>query len=468
MGSDEALDDIQDEKQEETRGDGEAVESDQDGQGSWRTPRFKGQQILSGVLLGLALLMLLLSLVTVWLETTVLNKSEFVDTVGPLIEDEEVTDAVSRALVAQIFEDVSTEEVLSEELPDLPSFVPTLLDTALEEITLRLTQDLLQTELVSEIWYTAVGGAHEIAGRIISGDTLIQDDEGAVVLDLSPVVERLTEPLRDLGLDLNLDEAIAERDLGKVVLIEDGQLGAVQDAVELLDTLSWFLPAFTVVLLAAAIYLSRRRRSSTLYAAVGVFVLMIVLALMLRISRSFLIDNVKEENQQAVENIWDHVLRRLYGSIIGLAALAIVVFVALWLTGRSSSAVSARAHVADGLDRLRGGRLGELAPEGLDDKIRPRRRAIEVGAVLVTVVILWSQPNLSGTAVVVAAVLLALFLLAVEFFVRPAPRDSGGGDAADESEEGDSGDEDGDSADDDGESGDDDGQSDDSELAENV
>ena len=372
--------------------------SDDELEGSWRAPRFKGQGILSGLALALGLLILLAATLTVWLETTVLNRSEFVDTVGPLIEDEEVTDAISRTLVAQVFEDVSTEEALEEQLGDLPSFVPSLLDTALEEITLRLTQELLQTELVQEIWYTAVDSAHRVAGRIISGEGLLQDDDGAVVLDLSPVIERLTEPLADLGLDLGLEDAVEEQDLGQITLIEDGQLGAVQDAVELLDTLSWFLPVLAIVLLAAAIYLRRNRRNGALSAAVGVFVMMVVLALVLRLSRSFLLDNVKEENRQAVENIWDHVLRRLYGSIIGLAALAIVVFVIIWLTGKSSSAVSARTHVGNGLDRLRGGALGELAPEGLDEKIRPRRRAIEIGAVLITVVILWAQPSISGTA----------------------------------------------------------------------
>jgi len=393
-------------------------------EGSWKAPRFKGQRVVSGVLLALGLLVLLMATLTVWIETTVLNTDEFVDTVGPLIEDPEVTDAIARTLTEQIFADVDTEEILSEELGDLPDFVPSLLDRALEEITLRVTQELLQTELVSEIWFTAVRGAHEVASRIISGESLLQDDDGAVVLDLTPVIERLTEPLQNLGLDLNLDEAVDERDLGKIVLVEDGQLGVVQDAVELLDTLSWFLPVLAVLLLAASIYLSKNRRSVTLYTAVGVFVMMIVLALVLRISRNFLIDNAKEENQQAVENIWDHVLRRLHGAIIGLALLSIVVFVAIWLTGRSKSSVKARARIGEGLDRLRGGRLGELTPEGLDDKIRPRRRAIQVGAVLVTVVILWVQPSLSGTAVLVAAILLGFFLLAVEFVVRPPRSDA--------------------------------------------
>lgn len=387
--------------------------------GSWKAPRFKGQGVLSGVAMALGLLILLAAVLTVWLQTTVLNTDEFVDTVGPLIEDPEVTDALARTLNEQIFAEVSTQEVLDEELPDLPAFVPSILDSALERVTLRLTEELLQTQLVADIWQGAVRAAHETATAIISGDTAIQDDDGDVVLDLSPVIENLTEPLQDLGLNLGLAEAVEESDLGKVVLVEDGQLGLVQDAVELLDTLSWFLPLLAVLLLVGAVYISKRRRTSTLRAAIGVFVMMVVLGLVLRISRNFLIDNAKEENRQAIENIWDHVLRRLTGAMLGLAALSLVVFFAMWLTGKSNSSAAARARVSDWLDRLRGGKLGELTPEGLDEKIAPRRRAIQIGAILVTVAILWALPTLSGTAVIVAAVLLGLFLLAVEFVVRP-------------------------------------------------
>ncbi len=98
---------------------------------------------------------------------------------------------------------------------------------------------------------------------------------GEVTLDLS-------ELLKVVGRDLGLSATALDRlpaDAGTVTIFKSSELDAAQQAVAVLDFLSWFLTVVVAALYAAAVYLARGRRLVVLrnvglsLVAAGAFVL---------------------------------------------------------------------------------------------------------------------------------------------------------------------------------------------------
>ncbi|KAA0232504.1 MAG: hypothetical protein JJLCMIEE_01877 [Acidimicrobiales bacterium] len=380
--------------------------------------RLRGAFIVVFYLLGL--IALIASNLMVWFELTITDTDTYVETVAPLSSDEAVATAVSTKLTNQIFvaADVQgfTEDVLGDELDVLAG----PLVGAVQGFVQDKVTEVISSDEFASIWAKANRVAHETLMNLINGseDTVLQGRDGQVVLDLSELANRALDALEKAGIDL-LQNVEAPADLGQIVLVEDAQLGLYQDALSILDALSWLLAVMTIVFLGAALWLSKDRRHSIAVIGVVFAAAALFSALAFRLLRGALLDRIDDEGaREAADSAWDIVLRGLFEQTGALLALGIAVAVFAWVVGPARSAVWVRDKAAVVFGWARGevvkGPRGKFA-----SWVHEHKRAVEGTAAAIAFAVLILVPKISVGLVIAVGIVLAVVVIATEIVAGP-------------------------------------------------
>jgi hypothetical protein len=253
--SDEDIDEVVDE-----HGIGELAMDEQIGDGATEHP--SRRVWVPTALVVVATVLAVLSAVTTWVRVQALDTDAWADASSQLLQDPEVRSALATYLVDELYAGLDVAEQLESSLPETVSGLAGTLAGALRGPAIDGVERVLERPRLHDVWVQANRRAHAALVAIVRNDTRdsVSTAGGAVVLDLGGAV-------RTVGEDLGLPAAALDRipdDLGQVTVFESAELADVQDAVRVLDVLSWFLFLVVVALYALAVYLADGRRRETL------------------------------------------------------------------------------------------------------------------------------------------------------------------------------------------------------------
>jgi hypothetical protein len=331
-----------------------------------RAARVRG--VLSWVLVVLAVLATTLSLLAVWTFRTLTDTDLFVDRVGSVIEQPEVASAVGDAAAAQLVAGLAIEDRLSDALPDALAVAAGPISAAAEDYLAQGATALVETEQFRVAWAAALASGHRISIAVLSGQdtTAVQNTNGVIVLDLTPVVNLLLAQGADVVSDLlgrevtaptitpdTIDQAVAaleERlgtdlpaDFGQVTLFASDNLAAAQAAYQAVRVAVWLTPVVALVLAGLAIVVSTRRVRTAAGIVVGTGLLLVLVGLALQPLQSAIVGAVQAQGLAgAVAAGFDTVLGSLRSGIVLVVVLAVVAAAVLFLTGGSSAAATGR------------------------------------------------------------------------------------------------------------------------------
>ena len=210
----------------------------------------------------IATLLAIVSATTTWVRTQALDTDQWADASEELLAEPAVQELLATYLVDELYASADVAGAIESALPADLSGLAGPLAGALRGPSTEGVERVLARPRLQSAWVEANRRAHAIMVAIIRdevGDNVSTED-GAVVLDLGAA-------LRVVGEDLGLPDTALDRipeDAGQVTVFESGELADVQDAVRVLDVLSWFLFVVVVALYALAVYLARGRRRETL------------------------------------------------------------------------------------------------------------------------------------------------------------------------------------------------------------
>lgn len=219
----------------------------------------RGRAALVWTLLVVTTVVLVLAATNLWVKRQALDTDAWVAASDELLDDPAIRAALSQYLVDQLYANVDVgaqlEEWLPEEIQGLAGPVASALRTPATEGVDRL----LATSQARAVWSRVNRTAHETLVRVLEDETRVGSTTGGVVsLDLRALVVQLGEQLGlpDAVLDRIPDEA------GQIVLLESDGLAAAQDAVAVIEVLSWLLLLVVVGLYALTVWLAvgARRR----------------------------------------------------------------------------------------------------------------------------------------------------------------------------------------------------------------
>jgi hypothetical protein len=333
--------------------------------GRWRSP-------VSAVLVVITVLAAVAATTATWSHAVIFDTDRFVSTVTPIIQSDEVIDALSDRLTDTVMEGLDVEtrvnELLTKVSKDLPISASVFAAPITSGIRSRL-HDRIETILHNPKFQgfveQAITRAHDKIVTIINGDGQVASiQDGAVYLDLMPIVSgalsELQGTLSDLfGRDITIPEVTEQNldqvatmlnqrfdlqlpeDFGSVKVFESDSLPAIQDGIDAANRLVTVLIALAVFAAIGALAISPNRRRTLAWLALGLAIGLVVL----RRTTFLVTDQVAglagpDANQGAVRTAVSDVFAALRSYTTWLLVLALLIAIGAYLAGRPRWLVS--------------------------------------------------------------------------------------------------------------------------------
>lgn len=398
-----------------------------------RRPRHRVRSLVAILLVVVGCVLAPLGVVAAWTADTVGDTDRYVKTVAPLASDPDIRNAVANRVTSAVMDHLDLTALLSGAAPDQRPLLEKALGAlggSLEDSVRAFVHDKAQAVAASRafatIWKDANRRVHSTVEKALtgSGGGAVRLDDGAVTLDVGPVVDQVKQRLVDEGM--TVAGKIPELHTS-ITLLKSDDLDTYKTYFRILQLAGTWLPFVAVVLVAAGVLLAARRRRALVTGALGVAAATALLGIALRVFRAVYLDALPAGvSPAAAAAVYDALTRFLFTTVRMVVALGVVVALGAWLTGPGrraglvqrlwTSGIGAVRAVADGAG-LRTGPVGPFV----------RRFRVWIGWVLVGAALLayllWSRPT---GWVVVGLGLAVLFALAVVEFLAAEPEEGPG------------------------------------------
>jgi hypothetical protein len=409
-------------------------------QGATRRPS-RLRSVLVIVLVVLACLGVVVSGVAWWAHYTVFNTEGYMKIVGPVGEDPEVIARVSDYVAARVIEATDLQTRAAEALPPRLQLLAPAIADATDKLITKETQKVLSGEKAQELWVRINTFAHEkivgllrgentytyIAGSDVNLNTLPLISQALVAIDQrlpGGLSDRFSPPVIDPATPP--DEAVQQlsswlgrplpADFGQVTLLQSDSLGPAQTAVKWFDRIVIILPIVTALLMAAAIWLSRRRLRTVIELSVGVVAALLLTRVLVGRLEAALIDRVSSDAVGVTKTVLSAAVEPLITFSTWLIIIGAVVAVIAFFVARRD-VTDATTAAADRLLEKGGARAKPDAP--LTRWVTAHKDLLRIAGLVVGLLLLLAAS--SGFAIILALGIILVYELIVSWLAGTWP-----------------------------------------------
>jgi len=326
------------------------------------------RQIVAAVLVFVAALGVTMSVVGLWAGNTTLNTDRWVATVTPLDQDPAVRAAVSTYTTQQIFSTLNVEQRVKEALPPRAAFLASPLTDQVHGFVQNSVTKVLASPQFAELWPAINRAAHtQILAILNNNSKVVQNSGQTVTLNLLPVVNNVLSSLQQqvptlfgktatlptltngqipAGLQTKIESTLGVKlpaNFAAIPIYRGNQLSAAQQAVVQFKRFVVALVVGSLLALGLAIWISTRRRRTTVQFGILLVITVVALTVVLRAVRTQLIDQVPAGVYRAgVDAGVQVVFVTLRSRGTQLLWLGILVAVVAYLAGPGRGAVAVR------------------------------------------------------------------------------------------------------------------------------
>jgi hypothetical protein len=304
-------------------------------------PLTRKRAIAVWTLVVVASILILLSSLTIWVKRQALDTNAWTDASGQMLANDEIRQQLSIYLVDTLFSSADATAKIQQALPPNRQALAPVISGALQNVAVQAADRILETPKAQALWEEANRRAHQNLIAVLEGKDVrrFQTENGQVVLDLSPLVQRLSDRF---GFQ-------PSPDAGKITILQSGQLKNAQRALKVIKVLSVFLLVLVLFLYGLAIYLARGHRRRILRATAVSFLLVGVLVLVIqRITGGVVIDSLIKTDaiRPAGNAAWGIGTALLRSVAYALILYGVAGLIGAWLAGPTRLAVAARKRLA--------------------------------------------------------------------------------------------------------------------------
>jgi hypothetical protein len=312
----------------------------------------------------LAVLTGVVAVVSTWVKRQALDTNNWTDTSSQLLASQTIRTAVGGYLVDEIFSNVDVAGQLRSALPNQADALAGPASAGLRDLATQAAPQLLARPRIQQLWRDSNRAAHKQLLAILNGgNSAVSTANGQVVLNLHQLVTQLASTLglsppsasqaaqarnaaqQKLGVTLPASS-------GQLVLFRSDQLKTAQNIAKGIRGLSIVFTVISLCLFALAIGLARGWRRIALrstgwcFVGVGIGVLLVR-----RIGGNYIVNHLvnAESVKPAAHDTWNIGTGLLRSIAIALVIYGLLVVVAAWLAGPTTSAVSVRRALAPSL-----------------------------------------------------------------------------------------------------------------------
>ncbi len=384
--------------------------------------RHVGRTVGAIVLFVVATILLIPAVVGHWGNRTVIDTDRYVATVGPLIDQPAVQEALATSVTDQIVTRLDTEsqveKLLGNVLPGntgLDGVLSAPIAAGINGLIGNLVGKFVASDQFAQVWVDFNRAAQQSAVRMLEGsnDGIVQLQGDNLVLDLTVALQSIQANLVDSGISAAANIPLPKTST-TIVLANTPVLAQIRSIYEVAGPVLSLLPIFVALLFALAIILSRYRARTVVALGIVLVVSMIVLLLGISAGQETVTQQLAMTPwAAAVDAFWWTLLDYLVLGTQGFLALGVILILAGWFGGRTGAARWARGHVTTGLAEL-SGRSRPDQPGILPASSLPwlRGATYVVGLALLVVSGTFSVTTVVWTSALVAGLLTVIQLLA--------------------------------------------------------
>lgn len=330
--------------------------------------RWGARSIVSLVLFVLATVLCSNALVAHWGHRTVIDSQRYLDTVGPLIEQPEVQEALATAVTDRVVAEIDTQSQVSSLLGNLnvPSGLSTVLSapiaTGINSLIGELVTKFIASDQFAKVWITLNTAAQRGIVAILEGgnEGPVQIKGDQIVLDISTALAAIQQHVVDAGITAAANITIPENDR-QIELATVSGLGQIRFIYALTSPILQWFPLIVAAMFALSIALARRRARTVVATGIAVVGSALLVALVLTVGQEQFVNQLQGTVFGPASNVfWDTLFSYLILGTRAIFWLGVIVIVAGWFGGRTAIARRLRGHVVKGLDEL-GDRLTGMA-----------------------------------------------------------------------------------------------------------
>ena len=398
-----------------------------------RPRRQRWRSVVATLLIVIGCILAPISVVAVWTKNLVTDTDRYVATVAPLASDPAIQSAIADRITTEIFTKLDVTGITNQAVDalaerGLPPLVATQLH-ALSEPLSNGVESFVRTEVgkvvaseaFANAWTTANRTAHQALVAALTGETRegITIENDTVSINLGPIIQEVKQRLIDRGFGLasripNVNPSF--------VLVQSDYIAKARGAFNLLNAIGNWLPVVALFFLAIGIYVAKGHRRALVGVGLGLAGGMLVLGLGLALFRTIYLDALPLGvlTRDAAAVFYDTLVRFLRLGLRSVLVFGLVIALAGFLTGRSITAVRARAGLTKGIGWLRGGaeQAGfRTGPVGAWVYTYKKVLWIAVISIAALVLVFWDQPTGKVIIGITLGVLVALVI--IEFLGRP-------------------------------------------------
>jgi hypothetical protein len=398
-----------------------------------RPKRQRWRSVVATLLIVIGCILVPLSVVAVWTKNLVTDTDRYVTTVAPLASDPAIQNAVADRITAEIFTHLDVAGITNQAIDALAERgLPPLVANQLHALSGPLAggvQNFVRDEVgkvvasdaFADAWLTANRAAHSALVAALTGNTRegVTIENDTVSINLGPIIQEVKQRLIDRGFEL----AGRIPDVNpSFVLVQSDYIAQARGAFNLLNAIGNWLPVVALAFLALGIYIAKGHRRALVGVGLGIAAGMVVLALGLALFRTIYLNELPLGvlTRDAAAAFFDNLVRFLRLGLRTVLVFGLVIALAGFFTGRSTTAVRARAGVSKGIAWLRGGaeKAGfRTGPVGAWVYTYKKVLWIAVIAIAALVLVFWDQPTGKVIIGITLGVLVALVI--IEFLGRP-------------------------------------------------
>jgi hypothetical protein len=400
-----------------------------------RRSRGRGRTAAAIVLVVVALLIAPIAVITAWARLELVDTDRFVATFAPLADDPAVQAFIASEVTGAIEEQVDIPTLTSDlfdgieqlDLPPKAQQALALLEgpatQGLQSLVSGVVERLVESPAFADIWAGALRTSHTAFIAAVQDDpnsALAIGADGTVSIELGPIIEAVKDRLTDQGVGFAASIPVVQK---SIVVAQSEAFVLVQTVYALAVAAGTWLPWICLILLAAGVFIAKRRTVALVWTAAGLALTMLIMASGLGVGRLYFIGTVSPSimPSNAASAIYDGLVELMLSTIVAVLVLALLVAVIGWFSGPWRPARAARGFAESGFTSLRASAARHGVTTGAFGVALDRWRGglYVIVAVVAAAVVLLNRPV--TTSLVVWTVIVALLVvLLIELLRRPA------------------------------------------------
>jgi hypothetical protein len=327
-----------------------------------------------------------LAVFALWAKRQLLETQTWTETSTELLENEDIRSTVSGYLVDTLFSQVDVQGEIQQALPPRAAPAAGPIAGAIRQLAETLADRALQRPRAQQLWEQANETAHSTLLDVVE-----RGGSEDVTLDLGTIVNQLGE---QVGV-----ENVADRlppDAAQIVILDNDELVAAQNGVDLLETLAWALTALALLLFALAVYLAAGWRRESLRSVGVAFIAVGLASLIARaLAGDYVVDQLASTAsiEPAIDATWSIGTSLLADGGGAMLFYGIVIVLGAWLAGPTGVGREARR---------------ELAP------VLARRTIAYTALVVLLLLLFWWSPTPGFDRLPTSILLIVLFVIGLE------------------------------------------------------